>query len=29
MFNDNAVIIVKLTHLEDGWDLDKTNDTQV
>ena len=29
MYNDNTVIIVKLTSLEDGWKLDKTNDTQV
>ena len=29
MYNDNAVITVKLTNLEDGWELDKTNDTQV
>ena len=29
MYNDNAVITVKLNNLEDGWELDKTNDTQV
>ena len=29
MHSDNTVITVKLTELEDGWELDKTNDTQV
>ena len=29
MYNDNKVITVKLTDLEEGWEFDKTNDTQV
>lgn len=29
MYKDNTAITVKLTKLEDGWELDKTNDTQV
>ena len=29
MHNDNKVITVKLTDLEEGWEFDKTNDTQV
>ena len=29
MYKDNTVITVKLTKLEEGWELDKTDDTQV
>ena len=29
MISDNTVITVKLTSLEAGWELDKTNHTQV
>ena len=29
MYNDSKLITVKLTDLEEGWELDKTNDTQV
>ena len=29
MYNDNKVITVKLTDLEEGWEFDKTKDTQV
>ena len=29
MYNDNKVLTVKLTDLEEGWEFDKTNDAQV
>ena len=29
MYNDSKLITVKLTDLEEGWELDKTKDTQV
>ena len=29
MYSDSKVITVKLTKLEEGWEFDKTNDTQV
>lgn len=29
MHSNNTVITVKLTNLENGWVLDKTNDIQV
>lgn len=29
MYNGNNVIIVKLTNIEEGWELDKTNEEQV
>ena len=29
MYNYNTEITVKVTDLEDGWKLDKANDTQV
>lgn len=29
MYKDNKDITVKLTDLEEGWEFDKTNDTQV
>ena len=29
MYNGNNVITVKLTNIEEGWELDKTNEEQV
>ena len=29
MYKDNKVITVKLTDVEEGWNFDKTGDTQV
>ena len=29
LYNDNKVIAVKLTNIEEGWELDKTNEEQV